>query len=64
MLLPMGTTCEGSISKEGGPITNLNMVHMSEDNMANDNTILSSADAHLVTHMLTEGNNTGTTTMI
>ena len=59
-----GTTCEGNISKEGRPITNLNMVHMSEGSMANNNMILSSANAHLVTHMLTEGNNTGTTTMI
>ena len=31
-----GTTCEGSISIEGWPITNLNMVHMSEGSMANN----------------------------
>ena len=40
------------------------MVRMSEGNMANNNTILGSADAHLVTHMLTESNNTSITTMV
>ena len=59
-----GTTCKGNNSKEGRPITNLNMVRMSEGDMANNNMILRSADAHLVTHMLTEGNNIGTTTIV
>ena len=59
-VIATGTACEGNNSKEGGPITNFDIVRMSVGNVANNNMTMGSRS---VPHRLTEGYNTNTTTI-
>ena len=58
-----GTMCEGNNTKGDKPVTKFDIVFMSEGNMVNDNMTLGSADANLVTSLLTKGNNFNTITV-
>ena len=50
-----GTMCEGNNTKGDKPVTNFDIVLMSEGNMVNNNMTLGSADANLVTRLFTKG---------
>ena len=62
-VIATGTMCEGNNTKGDKPVTNFDIVLTSEGNMVNDNMILGSADANLVTSLLTKGNNSNTITV-